>query len=153
MSGGYVPEPPRAEAGWYPVDGATQRYWDGYEWTNHLAPLTSGQKLQHGIGENDRLYALGMHLGALVLSVLVPLIMWLIKKEESPFIDHHGRQSLNLHLSALIYLVASFALIFAGIGILMIPIVALLYVVFVIIAAVKAYGGEYYRIPIAIQFF
>ena len=147
------PTSSQAAPGWYPVDDTSQRYWDGYEWTDNLAPLGSGQKLQQGVTENDRLYSLFMHIGGLVVSFLVPLIMWLIKKDDSPFIDHHGRQSLNFQLSILIYFVVSFVLIIVFVGILLIIVVIVLDIVFSIIAGVKAYRGEYYRIPIAIPFF
>ena len=146
------PQQPQAAAGWYPVDGNTQRYWDGYEWTNHLAPLAPGGHMVNQITSNDRTYALIMHLGGLFVSFLVPLVMWLIKKDESPFVNFHGRQALNFHLSMLIYTVVSFLLIFVVIGFFLLPIVVLLYFIFGIIAAVKAQQGEYYRIPMAIQF-
>lgn len=150
-SGG--PTSPQAAPGWYPVDGATQRYWDGYEWTNDRAPLSAGQKLNRGIAENERLYALFMHIGGLCFTFLVPLIMWLVKKDESPFIDHHGRQAMNFQISMFIYAVVAFILIFFVVGIILFPLVILLDFVFAIVAGVKAYNGEYYKIPIAIPFF
>jgi len=153
QSRGPQPAAPQAAPGWYPVDGATQRYWDGYEWTNNIAPLTAGQQLMHGVTKNDETYATIMHLGGFFVSFIVPLIMWLLKKDESQFIDFHGRQALNLQLSMLIYGIVSFILLFVLIGIILLPIVFILDVIFSIVAAIKAYNGEYYRIPVAIQFF
>jgi len=93
--------------------------------------------------------------------ILGPLIVWLIKKDEHPFIDECGRESLNFQISMLIY---SFVLglvggiltiIFIGILILAIgfPILTLVWLVLVIIASIKANSGEVYRYPFTIRFF
>ena len=143
-----------AEPGWYPVDAISQRYWDGYEWTNHMAPLPRGQRqMVQGISQEDRIYAMIMHLGGIFLSFFVPLIMWLIRKDDSNFVDYHGRQALNHQLTMFILIVGSFILILAFIGILFFPIVIALDLIFGIVAAVRAYNGDFYRIPIAIPFF
>lgn len=158
----------RAAAGWYPVDALSQRYWDGYEWTNHIAPLVTAPITppppnspavlrsaapQPMASSDDRSYALLMHLGGMFVSFLVPVIMWAIKKDDSPFINHHGRQAMNFHFSMWIYMIVSFFLIIVGIGILMILALVVLYFVFGIIAAAAANKGEYYRFPAVIPFF
>jgi uncharacterized protein len=81
-----------------------------------------------------------------------PLIVWLLKRGESPEIDAHGKESLNFQLSMLIYDVVAFILCFVLIGI---PILILLWVlntVFVIVASVKASEGQLYRYPFTIRF-
>lgn len=145
------PDAPRAAAGWYPVDEHSQRYWDGYEWTNHLAPLESGQQSPAGSRQTDCVYAAIIHACGLFGSFFIPLVMWLVRKDEG-FIDHHGRQAINFQISMAIYLIVSFVLLFVGIGIVLLAISAILNVVFTVVAAVKAANGEYYRIPVAIQF-
>ena len=59
-----------------------------------------------------------MHLGQLIPGPgwLVPLIIWLTKKEESPAIDAHGKVILNWIMSALIYSFASGLLVFLVVG-------------------------------------
>ena len=145
-----------AAPGWYPVDQWSQRYWDGYEWTNHVAPLGLGGGVapSSGVTTNEqRTYALFMHLGSLFAGFLVPLIMWLIKREESPFIDDHGKQLMNWNISLVIYFVASVLLVLVVIGILLIPILILLHLIFSIMGAVASNRGDLYRYPIAIPFF
>ncbi|MCH9804684.1 DUF4870 domain-containing protein [bacterium] len=145
-----------AAPGWYPIDQLSQRYWDGYEWTNHVAPLGPGGGVAQsgGITTNEqRTYALFMHLGSLFVGFLVPLIMWLIKREESPFIDDHGKQLMNWNISLVIYFVASVLLVLVVIGILLIPILILLHLIFSIMGAVASNRGDLYRYPIAIPFF
>jgi uncharacterized Tic20 family protein len=81
------------------------------------------------------------------------LIIWQIKKDQHPFVDRHGKESLNFQISMLIYSAISVPLILAcGIGLVLLPAVVIADVVFVIIAAIKASQGEEYRYPITIRF-
>ena len=80
-----------------------------------------------------------------------PLIVWLVKRADSPEIDAHGKESLNFQLSMLIYNVIAAILCLVLIGI---PILILLYIlniVFVIVASIKASEGTLYRYPITIR--
>src|SRR5438552_15689287 len=81
-----------------------------------------------------------------------PLIVWLIKRGDSPEIDAYGKESLNFQLSMLIYDAVAVVLCIFLIGI---PILIGLWVantVLVIIASVKAGQGEFYRYPFTIRF-
>jgi uncharacterized protein len=81
-----------------------------------------------------------------------PLIVWLVKRGESPEIDAHGKESLNFQLSMLIYDVIAGILCVILIGI---PILILLWVantVLVIVASLKASEGQLYRYPFTIRF-
>src|SRR5712691_5661744 len=81
-----------------------------------------------------------------------PLIVWLVKRGDSPEIDAHGKESLNFQLSMLIYNVIAAILCLVLIGI---PILILLYIlniVFVIVASIKASEGTLYRYPMTIRF-
>ena len=83
---------------------------------------------------------------------LAPLIIWLIKKEEHPFVDDQGKEVLNFQISMVIYLIISVILCFILIGI---PIVIGLIIfdfIITIIASVNANDGKYYRYPITIHF-
>jgi len=72
----------------------------------------------------------------------------LIKREESAFIDYHGKEYLNFVISYFVYgIVAALSMIIL-IGFLLAPLVGIAAFVFTIIAAVKAYNGEMYRIPL-----
>ncbi len=67
--------------------------------------------------------------------ILGPLIVWLAKRNDSPEINEHGKESLNFQISMLIYNV----------------IAAVLCLVLVIIASIKASEGKFYRYPLAIR--
>lgn len=81
-----------------------------------------------------------------------PLIFWLIKKDEFAEVDLHGKESLNFQISMTIYFVVSFFLSFLLIGIPMLIALAVMWVVVVIIASVRANAGELYRYPLTIRF-
>ncbi len=84
--------------------------------------------------------------------VLAPLIVWLAKRDESPEIDAHGKEALNFQISMLIYNVVAAVFCLVLIGFLILPILWVLNAVFVIIAAIKASDGEFYRYPMTIRF-
>ncbi|MBI1901376.1 MAG: DUF4870 domain-containing protein [Planctomycetia bacterium] len=108
--------------------------------------------------ESKQMAMLAHLLGALV-GFIGPLIIWLIKKDKSPFVDYHGKEALNFSLTLLIgYLITSVAyvgisMVTCGFGaFLPLPLVVWIFqIVFGIIACLKANNGEYYRYPICIR--
>jgi uncharacterized Tic20 family protein len=106
-----------------------------------------------------RNWAMGCHMIALVgllgngIGLVVgPLILWLIKREDHPFIDEQGKEAVNFQITMCIALFISALLIFVAIGLFLLPVVAILDVVLTIVAALKAADGEHYRYPFAIRF-
>jgi uncharacterized Tic20 family protein len=95
-----------------------------------------------------------MHLGQLIPGPgwLVPLIFWLMKKDESPAIDAHGKLILNWILSAVIYAFVGSLLIFVVVGVIILPILGIMGLVFPIIGALKAKDGELWPYPLTIEF-
>ncbi len=80
---------------------------------------------------------------------LAPLIIYLIKKDESVFITAHAKESLNFQIT--LYIVI-FGLFITVIGIFIVWIVAILALVLVIIATIRANDGKLYKYPVAIRF-
>lgn len=96
------------------------------------------------------------HLSAFVMfvgipSIVGPLVTWAIKKED-PYVDYHGKEAMNFNISFFIYAAVSAVLILVAVGLLLLPVVALVWFVLVIVGAVKASNGEYYRYPLTIRF-
>ena len=85
--------------------------------------------------------------------VILPLVLWHVKKEDSPYIDEHGKEAVNFQISILIYFAVSVALCFAIIGFVLVPAVLLFQLVTCIIAAVRANDGGMMRYPLTIRFF
>ena len=84
--------------------------------------------------------------------ILAPLVVWLIKRPESVEVDAHGKESLNFQLSMLIYSIIAGILCVVLIGFVLLPILHVLNVVLVIVAAVRAGEGQLYRYPLTIRF-
>lgn len=119
----------------------------------------SGRLIDPNATPSDRQYCMFMHLtillsGALaVLAIIAPLIMWQVKKDNSPFIDDHGKETLNFHISLYLYAALGFALLpVCGLGIGVWVAAGVLAIVGCILASVAAHRGEYYRYPMCIRF-
>ncbi len=154
-----------APAGWYPSGDGSQRYWDGSQWTEHSAPMAmAGAPQQPGgvaVGgattNDERTMAMLAHLLG-VLSFLGPLIIYLVKKDESAFVKDQAGEALNFSISMAIYLtgyvIVSTILVFVIIGIFMfflVPVFIIGIVVLHIIAGIAANKGEYYRYPLTLR--
>ncbi len=85
-------------------------------------------------------------------NVLGPLVVWLIKREEGPFVDQQGKEALNLGISVTLYAAISYILVFILIGALLLIGLFIFWVIVVILAAVRANEGKGYRYPLVIRF-
>lgn len=85
-------------------------------------------------------------------SILGPLIIWLMKREESAFVDQCGRSCVNFKLSLLIYLIISGVLVLVGIGFILLILLAILDLVCTVLAIIKASEGKVYHYPLTIKF-
>ncbi|WP_432741025.1 DUF4870 domain-containing protein [Staphylococcus equorum] len=102
---------------------------------------------------DDRLMGTLIYVLSFFTSLIAPLIIWLIKREDSPFIDKTGKNYFNFLLSYMIWLIVASIAMFIIIGFILFPIIAILNFIFTIVAAVKAYNGEDYLPPLSIRFF
>ena len=96
------------------------------------------------------LAALAGFIGIPLGTIIGPLVVWLVKKNEMPFVDEQGKEALNFQItmtSAAIVLAVIMRL-FGGIGAIAVLAVN---VIFVIIASIKARGGEHYRYPMTVR--
>jgi len=102
---------------------------------------------------DSKAWAVAAHLLPWVgIGFLGPLIIWLIKRDEDPFVEEHAREALNFQISLLIYMGVSAILIIVIIGFFLLLGFALFGFVIMIIAAVKAANGDTYRYPLSIRF-
>ena len=113
--------------------------------------------------KDERTWAMIAHLssflGYLVAGcggILGPLVVWLIKKDESGFVADQAKESLNFQISLLIYGVALFMSIFMLFSLLLlpfaIPFLAIIGFVLPIVGGIKANEGQFYRYPLSIRF-
>jgi len=74
------------------------------------APSTAGVGLGQGkLAESDeKTMAMLSHILGAVTCFVGPLIIWLIKKDESPFVDDQGKEALNFQITiAIAYIVGA----------------------------------------------
>ncbi len=115
--------------------------------------------------KSDRLWPVLCHASSLLGfflplcgHIIGPLVVWLLKRDESAEVNEHGKESLNFQISMFIYAsvlgVVTFILMFVLVGFLLLPLFAVLFladVILVIIASLKANEGELYRYPFTIR--
>ncbi len=108
--------------------------------------------------KSERNWSMFLHFSQLtsmlfpILGLILPLILWQLKKEESAYVDANGKAVLNWILSALVYYIAGWMLIPFGIGIFIMVAVGVLSIVFAIIGGLKANNGEVWAYPLSIRF-
>jgi uncharacterized protein len=83
--------------------------------------------------------------------IVGPLIVWLAKRQDSPEIDAHGKESMNFQISMLIWNVIAGILCLVLIGIPILILLHILNIIFVIVASIQASEGKLYRYPLAIR--
>lgn len=110
------------------------------------------------VSSDDRNWGMLAHILALVGyllipfgNVIAPLIVYLMKKDQSPFVADQARESLNFQISMTIYMIVAGALIFVLIGLLLLPVIWLAGLVLTILAGIKASSGVAYRYPLTLR--
>ncbi|PWK16339.1 DUF4870 domain-containing protein [Tumebacillus permanentifrigoris] len=112
----------------------------------------------HETNQEARTFGMLCHLAALAGyvipfgNIIGPLIFWLLKRDQHPFVDQQGKEALNFQISVILYLIVAGILCIIFIGLLLLPIIGVASLVFIIIAGVRANSGESYRYPLTIRF-
>jgi len=101
--------------------------------------------------QDEKTMAILSHILTLVAGFIAPLIIWLVKKDESPFVSEHAKESLNFQITMFICYVISFILMIVIIGIFMLAVLGIIHLILVIIATLKASEGKYYKYPINLR--
>lgn len=111
------------------------------------------------IPDDARKTASLLHLSALlgllgngIGFILAPLVIWLLKRDDDPFIDEQGKEAVNFQITMTLAAIVAGVLIVVGIGLLLLPLVLIAMVVFPIIAAMRVRDGEPYRYPFTFRF-
>ncbi len=103
---------------------------------------------------DDRTWGMLAHLSSLIamavggMTFLGPLIVWLVKKDQSAFVDDQGKEALNFQIAVMIVTLICMVTV---IGILLLPLIAIADIIFTILAAVEANKGVAYRYPYTIR--
>ena len=103
--------------------------------------------------QEDRTLALLTHLSGIILSFIVPLVIWLINKDKADkdFLNDQAKEALNFQITVLIGYVISTILMAILIGALLMLVVWVANLILCILAGVKANEGVAYRYPFALR--
>jgi hypothetical protein len=119
---------------------------EGPELDPSRKPPKSGQETK---------WAMICHLAALagyvlpVGNVVGPLVVWMMKRKESGFVNRQGKEVLNFQISMTVY--ALIAVLIPLLGVLLVTLIALVDLILLIMAAVRAKEGVEYRYPLAFR--
>ena len=107
--------------------------------------------------KEERGQAMACHLLALIGFIIPfgnligPLVMWIVKKDESAFVDDQGKEAVNFNITMMIAGFVCFLLTFVLIGVILLPILGIFWLVVTIIAGLKANEGVAYRYPLTLR--
>ncbi|HYD78997.1 MAG TPA: DUF4870 domain-containing protein [Paucimonas sp.] len=101
--------------------------------------------------KDDCNIAMLAHLLGIFTGFVGALIIWLIKKDESSFINDQAKEALNFQITVAIGLIGAWILAFILIGFLLVPAIFLANFILCILAAIAASKGESYRYPFALR--
>lgn len=112
------------------------------------------------INRDDKNLAVLAHLlpmfGFMVpgVNIVIPLVIWLLKRDKSLYIEHHARESLNFQITITLLVILWVVLKLMLVGLLLLPLVPVIVIVvliFMVRAAMKAGSGEFYRYPMSLR--
>jgi len=115
------------------------------------------EKLPVALTQEDRTWGMLAHLGGFAGyiipfgHILAPLLIWLLKKEKSAFIDDQAKEALNAQISYTIYAMVSGVLTLVLIGFVLLFIVIIVADVCMIMGAIAANQGCAYRYPVILR--
>ena len=115
------------------------------------APEASTGGNQPRAGSNDKNMAVLAHLGGIFFGFIPALIIWLVRKDESPYVDQQAKEALNFQIFIAICCLISVVLFIVVIGVVLLFLTCLANLLFCILAAVKTSSGEAYRYPLSIR--
>nr|HRJ50335.1 DUF4870 domain-containing protein [Phycisphaerales bacterium] len=105
--------------------------------------------------EGEQAWGLFMHLSTIMSLFVIPaipaLVMWLIKRKESAYLDDTGKEVLNFQISLFLYLIVGTILAVIVVGFILIAAVYILGIVGIIKGTLAANRGEYFRYPMCIR--
>ncbi len=116
-----------------------------------------GKTVKKDKKKNENSLAMLCHLGSfggVILpfgNIIVPLIVWLMSKEEYPLVDDQGKESINFQISIFIYSLICIPLFFVIVGMPLLVAIVIFAVIQVIRASIAANNGEKFRYPLCLR--
>lgn len=127
--------------------------------SKETTPFNGSDENNNPWGMELKTYCMLMHLSMLgnflipMAGLVLPIIMWATNKDQFKEVDIHGRNIFNWMLSMFIYFCICVVLVFVLVGIPLMIVLGIVNIVFVIIGAIKANDGIYWKYPLSIDVF
>lgn len=101
---------------------------------------------------NDKIWTVLSHLSFFLgVPFLLPLVVYLVMRQESEYVAENAREALNFHISVLIYSICCIPLLFILIGYPLLVVLVISSLILAVKAAVKASNGLCYRYPLTLR--
>jgi len=99
------------------------------------------------VSQDDKTMGMLAHILG-IISFIGPLIIWLLKKDQSQFVDENGKVALNFQLTILI------GFLIAGIlpGLYIGQVLSVINIILCVVTGMRAYNGVVPSYPFSIQF-
>jgi len=85
-------------------------------------------------------------------NVVAPLVVWLVKRDESRFVDENGIRALNFQLTWSVILLVTALSVLVGVGLVLFPLAMLAWLILTVVGTVRAADDEVYDYPLTIGF-
>lgn len=103
------------------------------------------------VSSDERTMAILVHVLSIFFWIFPGLIVYLLKKDESPYVSEHAKEAMNFQISVTIYYIIGIILSLLIIGIFVLIAVGLMNLILCIIATIKASDNVLYRYPFTIR--
>ncbi len=113
--------------------------------------------IKYEVSGDDRTWGILVHAAAFVGfvvpfgNVLAPLLIWAIKKDESRFVDENGKEAVNFQITWTALLFLSALSVLVVVGFVLLPVVALAWLILVVIAILRASDEQVYDYPLTLD--
>lgn len=122
---------------------------------SQLTPITPEEP---ELSKEAKQWAMLIHLAAFAAflipfgSIIGPLLVWQLKKDLGSYVEQNGKEAVNFQITVAIVMLVCLWLMFYLIGFLLLLVLGAYWLVFTILAGVKANDGVAYRYPLTIRF-
>ena len=116
------------------------------------------QPAEQSRNKNENVWAAVCHISTFAgyyfpfANIIAPLVIWLVKKDECPFVRDQGKEAVNFQISITLYCIVCIPLVFICVGILLLIAIGIFDFICTIIATINASDGVKYRYPLCIRF-
>ncbi len=111
-------------------------------------PPAYGAPMGAPMSDSDqRMWAMLSHLGGIIFGFIPSLVIYLMYREKSRFVEEQAKEALNFQIAFNIALIVSAILMAVLIGFILFPLVYIAGLIFMVMAGIAANKGQAYRYP------